>query len=699
MTIGTRARHGWLAAALTAAAAGCTMVGCGSSGTTPIGPGDGGSDATIDTSPPLSDSAAETAMPMDAPPDTVVTEAGPEAATDAPADAPEESSDGATPCTNGTACTLGNTNGVCIGGTCSQCDNGQTSTGSDSTCTTAYGGASATPYVCIAGSCAPGNCTANSACTAPTPTCGFSTPNVCGGCTADSQCPTGDICVTLTGSTQGTCVANTAGGCGLSSNVACPDNAADVCCTGVCFPGNCCIPAVTNVCGASETCVADQSGETVGGGICSACAPVTGADPVYHVDPVNGSDVSGTGNNTAFPACAFKTITRALQVIGASPPVGTSINVIGSSGGVTVTGVATGSPPAGEELFPIKLPGNVTLTTSVGAVTVKVPAPSGAVAQTTGFVLSGNPSAIVGGTGAAFVIDGQTQTATTGIVIQSAGATLGALTTQNFAGAGIAVANAGATASLVTINAGVLSTGNGTDGLFVNGSSTATITGTLAAPTQFNNNGAHGIRVITNGAITVNGSVGATPPSTSTVITSGNAAAGVWIEQTANSTANNAITGIVCTTSTAGNGIRIVPGSNVTLRSSWLLGNSSGNGVDIENIQGGTNASVTNIDLGSAANGNGGNVFQAPTGGSVNGGAGICLKLPGASVTFAELNALGNVFGGTGSTAVNCASTAATLRTAAALACANHADVGGTIVAFPADAGAGNTINVTMCSY
>jgi len=602
-----------------------------------------------------------------------------------------DASDGGSACTNGSACSIGNVNGVCVNAACVPCNGGATSAGTDTGCTTAYGSGSS-PYVCISGSCAPGNCTASSACTAPTPTCGVSTPNFCGGCTSDSNCPGGDICNLKAGNAaEGTCVAASAGGCTVNqSDAVCPLNAADECCAGSCYPGNCCIIASTGsgCTGAGVACASQQPGEVLGGGVCTTCPAVSGASPVYFVDPVHGSDTTGTGNNSTSQQCAFRTISRALQFIGNAPQQNTTIDLVGAAGGVTITGVASGAPPVGQELFPLTIRSNITVKSSGGPVTIKVPAPGGAVAQTTGFILSGSPAAIQGGAGAALTIDGQTQTATTGIAVQSAGSSLSAVTIQNFARDGIDVANAGATPSALAVGAGVQSVGNKADGLLVSGSSSATVVGSDAAPTQFNGNAAHGIRVIGTGVITVTGTVGATPPAGSTVILTGNGQAGVWVQTAA--TTQSTLTGVVSTGSTAGNGIRIIPGSNVKVRGSWVLGNSHGSGIDIENSGGGVVASVAAIDLGTAASA-GANVLQSASGANPNLGAGICLRLPAASAV--QLNARGNVFQG----GVNCASAAGVLKTAANRACANGADVGGSIVAFPG--GAGDTIDVTMCTY
>jgi hypothetical protein len=696
--------YGWLAlGSLVGYCAVTGFAGCGGTSSPSLEGPDSSSDSTGE--PDGSSSGSDSSQAADGPEDTGLetgvsgsssgdssadtgSSSGAGDSGDASADA-GDSSTGA--CTDGTACSIGAVNGVCVSGACAACDGGGSSAGTDAGCTSAYG-TSSSPYVCISGSCAPGNCTANSACAAPTPTCGFSTPNFCGGCASDSQCPSGDICNTkASDASEGTCVAAAAGGCTTNqSDAICPLNAGDECCSGSCYPGNCCINggSGSGCTGAGVACASEVPGETLGGGVCTTCSSVTGASPVYFVDPVHGSDASGTGNNSTSAQCAFRTITRALQFIGTSPPPSTTIDVIGAAAGVTITGVASGTPPAGEELFPLTIRSNITVTTSGGPVTIKVAAQAGAVGQTTGFILSGSPSAIQGGAGAALTIDGQTHAATTGVAVQSAGASLSAVTIHNFARDGIDVANVGSTPSVLSVVTGAPPNGNGVDGLLVSGSSSATVTGSATAPTEFNGNTAHGIRVTATGVITVTGTVGATPPTGSTVMATGNGQAGVWVQTT--STTQSTITGITSTGSTGGNGIRIIPGSNVKLRSSWVLGNSHGDGIDIENIGGGTVATVANIDLGAAASA-GANVVQSVSGANPNAGAGICLRLPaGSSVA---VSARGNVF----QNGANCAAAASVLKTATNRACSNGADVGGSIVAF--DGGTGNTIDVTKCSY
>jgi hypothetical protein len=618
-------------------------------------------------------------------------------------DAGSDAGDGAVSIADGTPCVVSGANGYYLGQVCINCDSGGSSVGPDTNCTNDYGGGTV-PYVCATGSCIPGNCNADTDCTtAPNVKCGFSMPNVCGGCTEDSQC-SGQVCDTTASDTNyGKCVAAT-GGCAVAATDSpCPLNTSDVCCAGSCYTGNCCT-AVATYCNGVTAGTACKAAAGAISGVCSLCTAVTGSSPVYYVDPVHGSDSGGTGDNTGNLACAFRSITRALQVIGASPSLNTTINVVNSAVG---GGVLTVPFPGGvAESFPIILPTNVTLETSTtvagtNGITIEVPAAATG-KQTAGIVLSGSPSGINGGALAPLTIDGKTKTATYGVVVDSTSATLSNVTIANFAGDGIAVNNSGNAASMLTINAGttgVQSNNNGQDGLGIAGASSVTINaGAASAAIAFNNNLHHGILLTGTAGITITGgSIGATPPSSGNIILSGNAQAGIWIQSTPS--AQSLLSGVVCTASTNGNGLRIIPGANVKVRNSWFLGNSSGSGIDIENARGSAGTSIANINLGTDGD-YGDNVVQAPSGGSVNLNSGICLLIAaGADV---QLNAQGNIFGGTSTTAVNCGVTGTNvLRVANALTCTGHSDVGGTIIHFPTDGGAGNTINVTAshCSY
>src|SRR5262249_36603600 len=137
-------------------------------------------------------------------------------------------------------------------------------------------------------------------------------------------------------------------------------------------------------------------------------------------------------------ACAFKTITKAISVVGTSAVANTKIIVLGTS---TVSLAANG------ETFPLVVPTNVTISSQGGTVTVK-PTAAGA-----GFTMNSASSGLTD-----LTIDGQVNTATQGVSIGNGGTvTLNNVIVQNFLNDGIRVSGSGQ----VTINAGTKSTGNG----------------------------------------------------------------------------------------------------------------------------------------------------------------------------------------------------------------------------------------------
>jgi hypothetical protein len=356
--------------------------------------------------------------------------------------------------------------------------------------------------------------------------------------------------------------------------------------------------------------------------VCTACPPATNAK--YYVDPVNGSD-QGTG--AAAAGCGFKTVQRALQVIGA--PLGaTTILVVGPS---TVS--------AGET-FPINIPANITFTTApaTGAVTVTAPA------NTAGFTMNAPASGITSNAGASLTITtvaGATS-GTIGILV-GAGAdattTLSNLTVTGMLDDGIRV-----TGGAVTILGGVLANTNGQatatgNGLNVIGGQAIITVPAGTTPATFNGNTAHGILVQLTGYVTVTGVVTLGNSGTGTIETNGNALAGVWIQQAGATLTPNTITGLVSFGNTGGNGMRIVAGSFVTVRSSEFLANT-GNGVIISQGAGATINTITGIDLGDTTT-KGNNVFQAPAAAGGNASAGICLNVANGQPA---LLALGNQF-------------------------------------------------------
>jgi hypothetical protein len=564
---------------------------------------------------------------------------------------------------NGSACTSGGfTGGLCESMVCGPC----TDTTDDATCTTAYGSASK-PYLCLSGICAPGNCRTDADCAGNKagPLCGPTTPNVCGPCTTDSQCAADNAATPVCNTTSGACVAGTCTPGTTNPPAACTVNAGDVCCTTACQAGApsggvaCCPTAdATTYCTTKLGMAASCSGN-----VCTACAAVT--DGKYTVDPVNGKDTTGTGSG-AQAGCAFKTITRALAVIG-TPTVASSITVLGPS---TVS--------AGET-FPFVLPAKLALTTSGGAVTVNVP--SGG----TGFTLNSAGTTITGATGAPLTISGQNQTATTGISAfgkSTAATTISNVTVSGFMQYGIDVGNS----AVLTIGPGVKATGDDMAGLYVHVSGHVVIDVPAgSATTSFDSNLNRGIFVLGNANITLTGSVTSATTGTGTVTANKNGIAGLHISQTPGTPPQNVIDGLVAFGNTGNAGIELYAGSNVQIRNSATLGNT-GNGIVVYAVTGSSpTIDVSKIDLGTATS-PGLNTVQDQAGGAAaNTEPGICLGIYSGSVT---LSALGNIFGST-----NCSTTAGKLTINKSGGCAG----GG-----PKDlgvSGPGFDITVTQCTH
>lgn len=673
-----------------AATCGAVAVGCGGDDSATIQPtDDGGADGSaLDGTAPLPDGAVDATGSDGAPKDSGGGDSGlqdsaaadsssQDSAADAPADAPADvasdapadaPSDAAPSCgADNTPCSNNGADGLCKSMVCSAC----TDPTDDSNCKAAYGNGGSPSWLCLSGTCTPGDCRTNADC-ANNPNgglCGVSTPNFCGKCTSDSQCSGATpVCNTTTGQcVTGTCTPNA-----NNPPATCSVNANDMCCTGVCQPStgaNACCPGAssnaycTGKLGVVASCVNN---------VCTACPVVSNGQ--YVVDPVNGSDSAGTGAGTQ--GCAFKTITRALQVIGSAPALPTTISIAGPS---TVS--------AGET-FPIALPTNVTVTSSGGAVTISVPAGK------SGFTLSKPLSGISGGAGAALTISGSS-TATVGVVATTGSTSttqLANVTISDFLNAGILVNGSG----VLSIGAGVTSTANGTSsnrspGLHVTGSGNAIVNVPAGStPTHFDGNTSHGILVDGTGYLTLTGSVTNAQAGEGTVTANGNFVAGLWIGQTpGNAVPQNVITGLVSYGTTNGNGMRFLAGSNVKLRNSASLAAVNGSGIDVSftTVSGVRNNDVSKIDLGAAGD-PGNNYVQNVAGAGNNGAAGICLDLSPNSGT---LKAQGNQF-----RTANCASQAAQL-TANKKGCGNAACAGG-LCDVGYTSSVGNTIDTTMCT-
>ena len=550
-------------------------------------------------------------------------------------------------CTAGSACANGSSNGLCnSSNACVGC----VDTSDDANCKTAYGTTAAPSYLCIGGSCVVGNCRVDSDCPMGQ-ICGLSTPNLCAPCTTDAACQRASYGKSFVCNGSGQCVS---GACTSGNDTACSQNAADVCCASACVPGSCCDTAYCHTSkGNNYTCL---------GNVCTLCDPTMAN--TYFVDPAAGDDTTATGSGKAAgatsAACSFKTIARALQVIGA-PNAPTRIVVM-----------ATGGVGAGEK-FPILLPANVTLSSMGGPVTITVPSGQ------TGILLAGASSGITG----PFTFDGQKNVAQTGIAITGGSASLSTLTVQNFLGDGILV-----TGGTVSITSGVTSSGNGTAtarhaGLHITGKGSVTINNPSGGvPDAFNGNSSHGILVDTSGQLTLTGAPGAA--GAGTVTTSQNYVAGLWMQQSNVASAPaSSITGLVCFGNTNGNGVRILAGSNVKVRKTVSLGNAGSGMLVSTAVVGKVRVNdVSKIDLGTATDA-GGNTFQASLGQNPNLGTGICMS---ADANAGALSAAGNVFSG----GRDCSMANAGKLTLSA-ACGGHTDVG--------VMGAGNSINAASCTY
>ena len=554
-------------------------------------------------------------------------ESTPEAGVDGASDAPECGADG-------TACAAANgAAGYCKTKVCTVC----VDTTDDAKCVTAYGAG----QLCIAGKCAVGNCHTSAGCDTGE-VCGATVANKCGVCSSDTQCQTDThygatfICNTTTGQAQtGKCVSSMCTTVGT-----CSANMGDTCCAMKCVTGNCC---TDNDChtdtqfGASYFCSANH--------VCSTCAAPAGNQ--YFVDPVGGVDATATGSGkvgaTATPSCSFKTITRALQVIGNAPPVGTTITVVGVANATTAL--------VADENLPILVPANVTIATSGGPISVVLDADG------SGFTLAGDGASILAATAAPLMIDGANHTSGMGIAIAPGAGKAAALANvaiKNTGDDGIAVMN-----GAVSIGAGVTVTSAGhatatgrRSGLHVGG---GVVTITVAAggtPSTFNGNTLNGIEVSDLGVLNITGVPVTTPAITGlgTVVASGNSRDNIFIGQTPGMAPSvGTIDGVVAWNSTNNAGIEIVAGSMVKLRNSVALANQT-DGVLITTADATTaGEAVSGIDLGTSAS-FGHNVLQEAQGATAaadqsNLGAGLCLQLDMNSGAQ-SLAAAGNVFAG-----------------------------------------------------
>jgi hypothetical protein len=558
-----------------------------------------------------------------------------------------------------TECPAGQLCGSSSAHTCGGCSG-------DGQCTadTRYGAGD----ICYQGICSAGNCHAKSSdCTGVNSglICGAGATNVCGTCSSDGQCQSDPLygppsmCNTAAGPNQGHCVSAAC----MVLNTACAVNSGDFCCgSNQCTAGNCCVDAD---CGAIGTACVNN--------VCSACNAVSGNK--FFVDPTNGNDSTSTGSGfsgtTAAAGCAFKTIARAITIIGATPPPGTKIVIVGKAGSTTSITSAT-------ETLPIILPANVTLTTQGGP--IKITLLTTGAGNPAGLRFINNNSGVSADPTAPLTLDGNSGTGI-GILVNPTAATTTAnvsnVTIQNSNGDGIRVST-----GVLNIGPGVVVTGSAADGLRVLGTIAAgavTVAGVAniavpagQTPTTFSGNASHGIEVTTGGSVNVTGAPSAPIPSSNgTVVVTNNTAAGLRINQTAGTTglATSTIDGLVAWGNT-NYGARLFTGSLVKVRNSIFLANTQ-YGVLVSTGTAGTAAGqdVTKLDLGTVGS-FGKNYLQTPVGAlGTNFSGGICLGLSaytGAGMLTEVLPAAGNfMVSGTattvGTTEVDCSMSTATI--------------------------------------
>jgi hypothetical protein len=572
--------------------------------------------------------------------------AGADAAVDSPPDTglsdvpTDTTSDVATCGADGMACETANgAAGTCLNHMCKAC----TDTTDDAKCVTAYGAG----QICVAGKCVAGDCHTSAGCTTAGQVCGATVANKCGACASDTQCQTDThygattICDTTTGhANSGKCVPSACTALGT-----CAANASDTCCNLKCVTGNCCSDDdchTNSMFGAAYFCSANH--------VCSKCAAVT--DNQYFVDPVGGDDATATGsgktNAAGLPSCSFRTITRALQVIGNAPAAGTVITIVGVAGMTTplyAHAAAAGAPAP--ETLPIPVPANVKITTQGGPISLLLNAAG------SGFTLAGDGASLTPITAAPLAIDGNAHTSGVAISIApGAGkaAALSNVSVKNTGDDGIAVTN-----GTVSVGPGVTVTSAGhatatgrASGLNVTGGVVTIAVPAGQTPSTFNGNTLHGIEVTLLGVLNVTG-VPVTDPNITgagTVVASGNSRSNIYIAQTPGMAPSvGTIDGAVGWNSTNNSGLEIVAGSQVKVRNSVLLNNAQ-NGVIITGADAtAAGNALGGIDLGVAA-GFGHNVLQATVASTdQNAGAGICIML-NMNAGAQTLNAAGNVFAG-----------------------------------------------------
>jgi hypothetical protein len=524
-------------------------------------------------------------------------------------------------------CPTGQLCGIAQSNTCGGCS-------SDGECTSdpVYGAGN----ICYQGICQAGNCHGTSAdCSGGQAglICGASNANTCGPCATDSQCQADPSygSTTICNTSTGQCVS---GMCSASGP--CAANTTDFCCSGVCAAGNCCVDAdcaANPMFGPIYRCVNNS---------CTGCAAATGNK--FYVDPIAGNDATATGSGiaggAAAPSCSFKTVTRALQVVGSFAAPGTQIVISGQSG-------STVTLDAGETL-PLIVPANVTVATKNGPIQLNLPASADpTLKNVAGFQLGGDLAGIAPDPAAPLTIDGGANKSGIGIGV-SPGAgknvVISYLTVRSTGGHAISVSN-----GTLNIGVGVTATGAGTalmrqNGLNVTNGAINIAVAAGQAPTTFNNNTGYGIYVTGAGVVSIAG-VPVTSPAPNgqgTVQANGNYFGGLSIFEGPGAAAMSSVDGLVAWQN-AQNGLRIYGGTKLRVRNSVFLANLL-NGIYLTAYDSSAAGNdLSQIDLGKAGT-PGRNQIQALFGANPD-LAGLCVSMSAGMGTL-TLAAEGNLFAG-----------------------------------------------------
>jgi hypothetical protein len=404
----------------------------------------------------------------------------------------------------------------------------------------------------------------------------------------------------------------------------------------------------------------------------------------YLVDPIGGDDSKATGSGTAAGvatvSCNFRTLTRALQVIGSSPGVGTTITIVGrTSGSTSLYTVAVTGDTSPVETLPIQVPAGVTITSKIGPINLALGL------NRIGFKMLGDKANLLPIATAALNIDGGYNNSAAGIVVTTGSGTarISNVTVTNTGDDGIQV-----TAGTAQIGSGVHVTGAGTaasqrSGLLVSGGIANIVVAAADPNTTFESNTQSGIAVTGAGVLNITGAT--VTSGKRSVIAQNNVNGNVDFSQTpVAATPVSTIDGLYSWGSAQGDGLHILAGSKIMVKNSIFLANS-GNGIFIASA-GATPAdnSLAGIDLGATVAGQ--NTLQAQAGHNPNLGAGICVDLA-AGAGAQALTAVGNQFAG-----LNCTvTTPGAIRTSTS--CTGAVDLGVTV-----STGTTVTVNTSTCT-